>query len=364
MIGTKVPPAFPFCDTTFQKPIDNYHGSGLAFHLLFQLRMRRPLFGTLCLFLLGFSFSNAQSADRAATVEQTAVGQQPQFKGGIDLVALDVCVKNHDGNPTKGLQPEDFLILENDVPQRVVLFSTAGRVPLAVALLVDNSRSMFGEPIERAKVAGARFIDILRPEDLVEVMSFNERANLRYELGPDHDRAKQSLDDIFATGATRLYETVLVAVRDLERGQRRRTTEYRNVIIVLSDGEDTHSRLPFDDVLEDVRRSGMLVYTISLRTKHRDQTDMPLWPMSLLAYDTGGRAVAVHDLTGLTKIYEDINTELINLYRIGYVPSNAVQDGSWRTISIRVPSATLVVRARSGYYAPRLSSAILRESKR
>lgn len=326
--------------------------------------MRRPLFATLCLSLLGFSVLGAQLADPVTAVEKTAVVHQPQFKGGIDLVALDVCVKNRNGNPTQGLKPEDFLILENEVPQRIALFSTAGRVPLAVALLVDNSRSMFGEPLERAKVAGARFIDILRPDDLVEVLSFNERANLRYQLGADRDRAKASLNDILAAGATRLYETVLVAARDLERAQRKRTTEYRSVIIVLSDGEDTHSRLTFDDVLEEVRRSGVLVYTISLRTKHRDETDAPRWQMNLLAYDTGGRAVAIQDLKGLTKTYEDIHTELINLYRIGYVPSNAVHDGSWRAISIRLPSATLVVRARSGYYAPRLSSSIFQQSKR
>jgi Ca-activated chloride channel family protein len=326
--------------------------------------MRRSLLTALCLVLLGLRVSHAQSADNAAAAQNTTVAHQAQFKSAVALVALDVCVKNRDGNPTQGLQPEDFLILENEVPQRVALFGIGGHVPLAVALLVDNSRSMFGEALEQAKVAAARFIDILRPDDLVEVMSFNERANLRHELGPDHDRAKLSLRDIFATGATRLYETVLVAVRDLERAQRRRTTEYRNVIIVLSDGEDTHSRLPFDDVLEEVRRSGVLVYTISLRTRHRAKSDAPLWQMNLLAYDTGGRAIAIHDLAGLTKTYEDINTELINLYRIGYVPSNAVHDGSWRSISIRVPSATLVVRARSGYYAPRFTPAVSRPSTR
>lgn len=328
--------------------------------------MRRPFLTAFCLVLLGLSLPHAQSADNAELAQQeTAVVHQTQFKGAVALVALDVCVKNRDGNPTQGLQPEDFLILENEVPQRIALFSIGGHVPIAVALLVDNSRSMFGEALEQAKVAAARFIDILRPDDLVEVMSFNERANLRYKLGSDHDQAKLSLNDVFATGATRLYETVLVAVRHLEHAQRRRTTEYRNVIIVLSDGEDTHSRLPFDDVLEEVRRSGVLVYTISLRTKHRAQSDAPpLWQMNLLAYDTGGRAIALRDLAGLTKTYEDINAELIHLYRIGYVPSNAVHDGSWRSISIRVPSATLVVRSRSGYYAPRVTPAVSRHPQR
>lgn len=337
---------------------------GLAVRVLFQLPMRRPLFAGILACFLGLSFLTAQSVDHAAGPPTIGGAQPPQFTGGVDLVALDVCVKNHDGNPTAGLKPEDFLILENELPQRIAMFSTADRVPLAVALLVDNSRSMFGEPLASARVAGAKFIDILRADDLVEIMSFNDRANLRYELGADHERAKESLNDISAAGATRLYEAVLVAVRNLERAQRRRTIEYRNVIIVLSDGEDTHSRLPFDDVLEAVRRSGVLVYTISLRPKHHAQAAAPLWQMSLLAYDTGGRAVAIHDPAGLTQTYEDINTELVNLYRIGYVPSNTQRDGSWRTISIRVPSATLVVRARSGYYAPRLAASISRESKR
>jgi VWFA-related protein len=320
--------------------------------------MRRPFFA--CTFLLlGFSLLNAQSGDRSAAPDS----QRAQFKSGVDLVALDVCIKNRDGHPTKGLKPEDFLILENDVPQRIALFSVAGRVPLAVALLIDNSRSMFGEALDRAKVAGAKFIDILRPDDLVEVMSFNERANLRYALGADHQQAKSSMNDISATGGTRLYEAVVVALHDIERAQQIRKIEYRDVIIVLSDGEDTHSRLPFDEVLEAVRRSGVLVYTISLRTEHRGQTDAPLWQMSLLAHDTGGRAVAIHDLADLTQTYEDINTELVNLYRIGYEPSPPMRDGSWRTISIRVPSATLVVRSRSGYYAPRVISAASRQSR-
>ena len=325
--------------------------------------MRRPLPGVLCFVLLGLSLSHAQSASPPTPAQHPAAGHQTPFKSEVALVALDVCVKNRDGKPTQGLQPQDFLILENEVPQRIALFATGGHVPLAVVLLVDSSRSMLGAALERAKMAGSRFIDILRPDDLVEVMSFNERANLRYELGPDRDRAKASLDDIVSTGSTSLYEAVLVAVRDLERAQRRRATEYRNVIILLSDGEDTHSRMPFDDVLEEVRRSGVLVYTISLRTRHGAQSDAPLWQMNLLAYDTGGRAIAIRDLAGLTRTYEDIHTELISLYRIGYIPSNAAHDGSWRAITLRVPSA-LVVRARSGYYAPHVRPAVSRQSTR
>ena len=82
-----------------------------------------------------------------------------------------MCVKHHDGSPETELRPDDFLVLEDDVPQKISLFSADGHVPLAVSLLVDSSQSMLGARLERARAAAAGLIDVLRPDDLVEVMS-------------------------------------------------------------------------------------------------------------------------------------------------------------------------------------------------
>ena len=332
--------------------------------LHFSMR-RAPL--ALALIVLSTASGHAQAVDswstssRARGSAANAPAERPQFKSGVDLVPLDVCVRNRDGRPATGLKSEDFLILENNVPQRIALFSAEGRVRLAVALLVDNSASMTGLRLERARVAASEFLGILRSDDLVEVMSFNERANLRYPLGTDHEQARLLLHAISAGGLTRLYEAVLVALRRLERAQQGRTDEYRNVLILLSDGEDTGSRLTFDDVLEDARRSDVLVYTISLRTDEHNRVVAPLWQMARLAHETGGRAVAVRDLAGLTQIYQDIGVELLHLYRLAYVPSAPVRDGSWRSVSVRVPTKDLVIRTRSGYYAPRPPSNILQK---
>ena len=324
----------------------------------------------VALFILNTASAHAQAVDswsagfRASGRAANTPAEKPQFKSSVALVPLDVCVRNRDGRPTTGLKPEDFLILENNVPQQIVLFSAEGRVPLAVALLVDNSSSMAGLRLERARVAAAEFIGILRSGDLVEVISFNERPNLRYPLGTDHEQAKRSLNEISAAGMARLYEAALVALRRLERAQRSRTVGYRNVMVLLSDGEDTASRLPFDDVLEDVRRSGVLVYTISLRTDEHDRVVAPRWQMAHLANDTGGRAVAVRALSGLTQIYQDIGVELLHLYRLGYVPSAPARDGSWRSVSVRVPTRNVVIQTRSGYYAPRPPPKILHKLDR
>ena len=313
---------------------------------------------TVALIVLSTAFTPAQVVDSVSTGSRArdsaaaTRSDRPRFKSGVDLVSLDVCVRNRDGRPLAGLKTEDFLILENNVPQQIALFSAEGRVRLAVAVLVDNSGSMQGSRLERAKLAAAEFIGILQSDDLVEVMSFNERANLRYALGTDHEQARLSLNEISAGGITRLYEAALVALHRLEHAQRDHAGEYRNVIVLLSDGEDVGSRLTFGDVLENVRRSDVLVYTISLRTDEHDRLVAPPWQVAQLAHDTGGRAVAVRDLATLTQIYQDIGAELFHLYRLAYVPSTPVRDGSWRSVSVRVPTRDLVVRTRSGYYAP------------
>jgi Ca-activated chloride channel family protein len=224
-------------------------------------------------------------------------------------------------------------------------------MPLAITLLVDNSRSMSGEPLRRARAAAADFIEQLRPDDLIEVVSFNDRVNIHYALGLDHSEARRSLDAMVATGTTGLYDAVLVALRGIEHRRRARTADYRGALIVLSDGDDTSSRLPFDGVLDELRRSGVMVYTISLRVGRHMRSSAPPWPMSSLAFESGGRALAIHDLTGLTRTYAEIRGELIDLYRIGYTPSSDVHDGSWRKVSVRVPGTSFVARTRSGYYA-------------
>src|SRR5262245_53149315 len=79
------------------------------------------------------------------------------FRTHTDLVALDVSVKDHSGRYVESLTPDDFVILDDNVPQKVQFFSPGGRIPLAVALLVDFSQSMSGEPLARAKSAAQKF---------------------------------------------------------------------------------------------------------------------------------------------------------------------------------------------------------------
>ena len=299
----------------------------------------------------------ANSIGSPSFAQPRSLESLPRFRAAVDVVAVDVCVKGRNGQFLPGLSADDFLILDGNTPQSVAFFSAEERVPLAVVLLIDRSASMSGPKLKRAKEAAAAFLRTLRPDDLVEVIAFNDHTSRLFSLWPlwkvEGDLMSQAISDLSASGRTALYEAVTVGLRDLARAQRDATEDSRAAIVVLSDGEDTSSIIGFDDVLEDVRRSGVLVYAISVRTGKNSRWLAPLRELAQFAYDSGGQAVAVRSLASLVPVYEEIGTELRHLYRLGYVPAPMSQDGRWHSISVRVPGKDVRVRARSGYYAPR-----------
>ena len=318
-------------------------GTALAFTINMAGRLRLAL----------LALSILAGADLLAE-RPSAQSSPPSFRGGVDLVALDVCVKDRDGRFLPGLAADDFLVLDNNKPQRIEFFSAGGRVPLAVVVLVDRSSSMAGPKLERAKAAATAFIVGLRSDDLLEVMAFGDRADRRLPFSVDRAQAREAIVDLSAEGTTALFDSLAAAIRDLEQARRRKGDVYRQGIIVLSDGADTRSVLGFDDLLEDARRSGVLIYGVSLRADDKGRALPTPRELVQLASDTGGRAVAVAVPEKLALVYEEIGAELRHLYRLAFVPSDALADGSWRRVSVRVPNnADARVRTRAGYYAPK-----------
>ena len=203
------------------------------------------------------------------------------------------------------LRSNDLVVLDNGGRQQIVLLSAGDSVPLAVTLLVDSSQSMHAGLLDRATAASRALIEHLPTDALVEVMSFNDHAAVRYPMGADHGRAELSLADLSASGSTALYESVLVAIRDQQRADRNRSGQYREVIVLLTDGENTAGHLDFDEVLDEARRSGILVYTVVLPPQDAPGSGPP-WQMTQLALDTGGETVAARRADDPTSIYEQI----------------------------------------------------------
>jgi VWFA-related protein len=276
-------------------------------------------------------------------------GTQTRFTTGVDLVAMDMCATDHSGRPAQ-IRADDLMVFDNWIRQQIALFSPGDQVPLAVTLLLDSSRSMYGDLLGQARAAATALIDQLPDDALVEVISFNDYTAIQYPMGSDHAKAVAALSKIAPLGGTALFDAVLVAIRGQQRAEQTRQRAYREVIVVLTDGEETRHRVDFELVLDEARRSSILIYPVVLPPHDAPDAGTP-WQMKQLAIDTGGTAVAVHHARDLRNIYQQIAADVRNLYRVGYVPSPLVRDGAWHQVQVRATDRDVVVRTRSGYFA-------------
>jgi len=305
-----------------------------------------------CLVVVPLLLLSGAPQPRPATPQNRLRQSSATFRSRTDLIALDVAVEGPSGESVPELDANQFVVLEDNVPQDITFFSPEGRLPLAVALLVDHSQSMAGEPLAKAKAATSAFLRTLEPDDRVEILAFDDDVTRLYPLGEDHDAADRSIRNLTAGRSTALFDALLVGLRDLEQDARRRPGECQHAIVILSDGDDTKSRETFEDVLDDARRSSVAIDTISLRSDDHHRSLPPTHELIQLAIDTGGEAIAVRRVSDLANVYEQIGSALQQRYRVGYVSSSAVPDGRWHSVSVRVPKMNVIARTRAGYYAP------------
>ena len=132
----------------------------------------------------------------------------------------------------------------------------------------------------------------------------------------------------------------------------------RYAVVLLSDGEDTSSIVPYDDVLDLAKRSGVVVYAIGLREKLKAGVSQTTgwkqaeYDLKQLSSDTGGKVFFADDVAQLPSYYSQIADELSNQYTLGYTSKNAKRDGAWRKILVRVSRPNMTARTKAGYFGP------------
>jgi len=264
---------------------------------------------------------------------------RPQFSSSVQLVEVYATVTDTRGEPVTGLREADFDVFEDSAAQRISTFA-AGEFPLTVALGVDRSWSMAGEPLRLAKQASQAFIRDLRPGDRSMVVAISSDAEVIAPLTTDRASQSTAIAALDPWSTTALHDGIIAALDRLE------DEPGRQALVVFSDGNDRYSRHTAPDVLHRARRSNALVYPIAL-----GKTRPPL--LTELAVLTGGRSFHLRDARELEKTLATIARELRYQYLIGYTPSTPIVRGvpEWRSIRVQVtrPRPGLRVRARDGY---------------
>ncbi len=297
-----------------------------------------------------FALASALAARPAAIRAQA---QPPSFGTGIEVINLSLSVTDSTNNYVTDLGQKDFAVFEDGIRQEPSLF-THENLPISMVVLIDCSASMEAK-LPTARAAAARFIKTLRPQDLAQVVSFNDRVTTLQAFTNDQAALDAAVHRTEAGGTTTLRNALYISLKELMR-DRKAAELRRRAIVLLSDGEDTASLASEDQVTELARQSEIGIYTISLRDNPaKDDRDYSpaVHLLTALARESGGRSYFPNSLSELDTVYERIAEELRTLYSIGYVSSNPRRDGKWRRIVVRVPGREgLQIRHKIGYYAP------------
>ncbi len=316
------------------------------------------------LVLFSIVFVSVATGARAQTppVAAPEPAPPPVFRSGADLVALSVAVVDRDRRFVRGLSANDFAVFEDGVRQDLTFFA-ASDVPLDLILLLDTSASM-SDKMRTVHEAALGFLRTLRPQDRGAVVSFADAVQIRQPLTADQAQLEAAVRGTEAHGATALNNAIYVALKEFGRAAKQAGDVRRQAVAVLSDGDDTCSLMSFDDVLLEAKRSGVGIYTISLRGRsegpQRGAFSTALYSMKTLAQETGAQSFFPGSIDDLTHVYGTIADELDHQYALGYAPKNARADGRFRRVVVQVVARPeLRLRTRTGYFAERSPSSVV-----
>lgn len=320
----------------------------------------------------------------AKPADDVVIDDGEVIKVKTQLASVPVRVMDKKGRFVGGLAKEDFRVFEDGIEREIAHFSNEN-APFTVALVLDMSYSTTFK-IAEIQSAAIAFIDQLRPDDKVMVVSFDEEVHMLCEATSDRKAIYRAIRSTKIATGTSLYEAV-----DLVINNRLRSIEGRKAIILFTDGVDTTSRRSHDRAnLNDAMELDALIYPVRYDTfadvqamKNKSilvsnpiplpgstPAPFPVPPilgtpgsqgttaeeykraeeyLDQLAVRTGGRMYQATTLVNLTDAYSKIASELREFYSIGFYPNEDRVAGKTTSVKVRVNQPGLVVRARETY---------------
>jgi Ca-activated chloride channel homolog len=361
-------------------------------------RSRPPVLG-------GAPTSNTPSATAqtssapASSDEREEVGEGDVLRVSTTLVSVPVSVMDRAGKYVPNLQQRDFRIFEDNVEQQVAYFASVEK-PFTVALVIDTSGSTRFK-IEEIQDAALAFVDQLRADDRVMVVSFDDKIRVLAEPTSDRYMLRNAIRQTHTGDGTKLYDAL-----DLVINQRFNRIQGRKAIVLFTDGVDTTSkRASYESTMRDAEELDALIYPVQYDTYQDMQGGGGgrggSWPgrggrrgggtgsttmdiligilgggsigmggggggggnigtsrsdyeradayLRELAEKTGAREYRADSAYNMSQAFGLIAEELRRQYSLGYYPKSAAQAGQRKQIRVRVNQPGLIVRARDSY---------------
>jgi len=264
-------------------------------------------------------------------VRRAAPGQfvsvsSPQF------LRFNASVTDRNGRAIGGMKESDFTVYENGV-QREIAKVVPTTEPFNLVLLLDVSGSV-EERIEFIRKAARDFLKTASPQDRIAIISFRDDIQVISDFSTDRRLLSRKLDEIDAGGGTALYDALGYILADTVKKLRGE----RTAVVILSDGDDNKSFVPFPAILEAITESGALIYPLyvpsglipeasvpkpevtidPLRTRYLTLTTRAHEEGQKLAQASGGVYYPIRHLEELQRAYDDVVVQLRTAYTITY----------------------------------------------
>lgn len=245
------------------------------------------------------------------------------------------------GKPSSHLTEKSFKILDEGKPVTISKFEHVKNLPLSIGLAVDTSGSMMPR-MDEAQKAGAEFFqNVMKKGDKAFLVAFDSQPQLVQRWSPKIGDIHAGLAKLRAEDSTALYDAVVYALYNFLgiKGQK--------ALVLISDGKDTASKFTFDQTLEYARRAAVPIYAIGIGIRG-NEIDVR-YKLGKLAQETGGSTYYIEAAKDLSRIYEDIQTELRSQYVLGFYPAPDIKPGSkWRELTVQASEGK--AKTIRGYY--------------
>jgi len=279
--------------------------------------------------------------------EPTLVKRQPpgQIVSSVapQLMRFNASVMDRNGRAIGGMRVSDFTVYENGLERQVTNVLPTNE-PFNLVLLLDVSGSV-EERMDFIRKAARDFLHTTSPQDRIAIISFRDDIQVISNFSTDRQMLSRKLDEIDAGGATALYDAIGYVLADTLKQLRGE----RTAIVIMSDGDDNKSFVPFPAILEATMESGALIYPLyvpsglipessvpkpeitidPLRTRYLTLTTRAEEEARKLAAVSGGVYYAIRRMEDLQKAYDDVVVQLRTAYTITYA-SNSTPAGARR----------------------------------
>jgi Ca-activated chloride channel homolog len=277
--------------------------------------------------------------------------QTPTFRTGIDLATFGVTVVDRKGEYLTNLNLEDFEILEDGQKQTLKYFARGTDLEsgpeMHVGLLFDTSGSMT-EDIKLSRSAAIKFLNTLNEAKDMTLVDFDTEVRVAKYGQKDFPRMVERIRGRTPDGETALYDAMGVYLDGASED------EGRKILVLYTDGGDTHSTISFGDLMTLIRASDVTIYSVGFLEHSRGRIEERAHLMQI-AEATGGQAFFPTTMKDIEASYDKVVAQIRAQYSLAYTSTNTKQDGAWRKVEIRVSRPDLKgskILARRGYFAP------------